>query len=314
MSLSIGAGDGATVVGRERSRRRGLSGDAALAYLMVAPAMLLVAALLGYPSLYSLWLSLHSYQLTRPQAGMTFAGLENFLRIPTDDNFLDTVQPTLLLGSSMAVAGIVVCLAFALILAQPFRGRRVAQVCLLIPWATPGIVVAMLWGLIYNAQYGILGAILVRLGLVSEYPNILGEPANAVIAIVVAETWRWLPLATLLLTAGLGYVPENLYRAAKMDGAGVVGRFRHVTLPGIRYHVMIVLILSVLHSLRIFEILYLLTQGGPGQTTMVLNYYIYRVAFGYLDLGYGSALSLMLSLVLLGLSCLSILALGPRRA
>jgi multiple sugar transport system permease protein len=284
------------------NRRLSYLKDSTLAYMLVAPTMLVIFGLLGYPVLYSLWLSVHDVQLTRPQTGQPFVGLTNYLRPLTDPLFIAALRPTIILGIALAGSGIVVCFAFALILNEEFRGSRFGRIVLLIPWAMPGIVSAMLWGMIYSASYGILNYILLHLGLIDSYLNIFSQPRTAITALVIAETWKYIPLSTLLLMAGLGYIPEELYRAAKMDGASLFQRFTFVTLPGVRYHLMIVMILQTVHSLQTFEILYLLTQGGPGNSTMVLNYYTYKVAFGYLDLGYGSALSFILSAALIAIS------------
>ncbi len=272
------------------------------ALLLLFPTLLVVLGLGVFPIVYSLVLSLFTMRLNVPRPP-SFAGLANYGRMITDAAFWDSILKTLYF--TVATVGLVVLLALAcaLLLNQKIKGKALFLAILLVPWAIPKVVNGLIWKWIYDGNYGILNALMLKLGLISEYQWwFVKSPILALSLVVVVEVWKRAPFSVILLLATLQNIPPHLYKAAQIDGAGPWQRFRFVTLPGLKYMLMVVLILETTWTLKTFDTIYVLTKGGPANNTMVTYYYIYRTAFDHLDIGYGSALAYTLTLLALVLA------------
>src|SRR5581483_2484973 len=180
-----------------------------------------------------------------------------------------------------------------------FVGRGVMRSVILIPWSMSGVVVGYLWGWIFSGQYGPLNAVLVQTGITSEYLTWLANPDIALYVVALVYIWNQAPLAALLFLAALQAVPKNLYAAAKVDGAGALGRFRHVTLPWLRSMALLVIILATINAVLAFDLFFLLTGGGPGSSTTVLSWLGYAYAFNFFKFGEGAATLYVLSILCL---------------
>ena len=187
------------------------------------------------------------------------------------------------------------------------------MVILLIPWALAPVANAVLWKWIYNANYGILNTILLQLGVIDQKIVWLGDPFRALNMMLIADAWKAIPFITLLLLAGLQNVPNHLYRAARVDGAGTWARFRHVTLPGLRVPLLVAIVLQSIWALKVFDLVFVLTKGGPADGTVVLNFLAWRVTFNFLDLGYGAAIANVLFVLMFVLALVYVRALDPER-
>ncbi len=280
--------------------RRRLS-EPFFAFLLNAPALLAIVALVGYPIGYSLWLSLHRYNLKRPNL-FRFIGVENYLAILRSAEFWAALQITLVftaLGVALVVAlGILI----ALLLNEPFPGRGVVRTVVLVPWAIPPVVNGLMWQWIYDAKVGALNGLLVSLHLLPGYRGWLSDPTDALLALVTAHVWNALPLAVILLLAALQTIPAELYDAGRVDGSGSWQLFRHVTLPWLAQPLLVVLILQTMLAIRVFDIIYVLTAGGPGTATTTLVWQTYLTTFDSLDFGLGNAYAYTVSLITLGLA------------
>ena len=281
-------------------RSRGIGYDRPLfAYLLNAPALIAIALLAAYPIVYSAWISLHKYNLKRPNV-FRFIGLENFATIMESPEFWSalsvTVQFTLLVVVTVSVLGVLV----ALLLNQPFPGRGLVRTLVLLPWAIPPVVNGLMWQWIYDSKIGALNGLLVSLGIISEYRGWLSDPTSALLALAFADVWNVLPLAVVLLLAALQKIPGELYESARMDGAGRLQLFRHVTFPWIAQTLLVVLILQTLSAIRAFDVIYVLTAGGPGTATTTLVWKTYLTTFENLDFGLGNAYAYMVSLITFG--------------
>ena len=281
-------------------RSRGIGYERPLfAYLLNAPALIAITLLAGYPIVYSAWISLHKYNLKRPNV-FRFIGLENFATILEATEFWSalwiTVQFTLLVVVTVSVLGVLV----ALLLNQPFRGRGIVRTLVLLPWAIPPVVNGLMWQWIYDSKIGALNGLLVSLGILSEYRGWLSDPTSAILALAFADVWNVLPLAVILLLAALQKIPAELYESARMDGAGPFQLFRHVTFPWIAQTLLVVLILQTLSAIRAFDVIYVLTAGGPGTATTTLVWKTYLTTFENLDFGLGNAYAYMVSLITFG--------------
>jgi multiple sugar transport system permease protein/N,N'-diacetylchitobiose transport system permease protein len=213
------------------------------------------------------------------------------------DSFWDSFERTAYFTAVSLALQIPCGLAVALVLNEPFKGRNIVRALVLIPWATPNIVNGVLWAWIYNANYGALNGLLLQLGIIHEPQIWLATPTRALNMVIIADTWKVLPFYSLIFLAALQTIPEELYEVAQTDGASIWRRFIHITLPFLRPTVLIILVLRTVETFRVFDIIYMLTQGGPGGGTRVLAFYTYEVSFSQLNFGYGAALSIIITVV-----------------
>jgi multiple sugar transport system permease protein len=269
------------------------------ALLLLIPAIIVIVVLGVFPVLYSLGLSLFKYKLNTPHPPR-FIGLANYGKLLTNIEFWDSIAKTLYF--TVAVVGLttLVAVLVALLLNQDIKGKTFYIAMLLIPWAIPKVVNGLIWRWIYDGNYGILNAIALKLGLIDQYQWwFVRSPITALTLVVIVEVWKRVPFSAILLLATLQNIPPYLYKAATIDGANSWQRFRFVTFPGLKYMLMVVLILSTTWTLKTFDTIYVLTKGGPGTNTMVAYYYVYRESFEYLNMGLGSAGAYILTLLAL---------------
>jgi multiple sugar transport system permease protein len=278
-------------------RRIGLHPRTRLALVLVAPALVVVAAVFLYPALLTLVFSVSEVDLATFGVDR-FVGTAHYERLLSDPALRAVAVRTLYFGGFVALLTLVLGFAIALLLSRPFLGRGVLRVMVLLPWAVPPVVSGVLWGQIYAAEYGFLNGFIRALG--GEGRTIwLGEPGQALHALIVAEAWRALPLSALFLLAGLQTLPDGIYEAAAIDGAGVWRRFRDLTLPLMAPIALPVLIFQFVSATKAFDVIYVLTRGGPGNSTTTLNYLVYQQAFERLEFGQASATAYFLTLLTL---------------
>nr|WP_249200718.1 sugar ABC transporter permease [Thetidibacter halocola] len=206
----------------------------------------------------------------------------------------------------------VISLLIALLLNEQFRGRRFLSTILLIPWAIPYVANALMWKWIYDSGYGALNGVLYQLDFIDKYMVWLGDQDKTLMLIANAFVWKEVPLATILLLVTLKSIPDDLYAAARVDGATVWQRFVHVTLPAMRPGFMLVMIYETMMAIRHFDLFFVLTEGGPGSASHVLSWHIYVETFRNLSFGSGAAMSYVLALATFGLSYFFIRTLGRR--
>jgi multiple sugar transport system permease protein len=288
-----------------RRRRTGL--------WLVAPALLVLLGVLAYPIASSLLLGFQDIDI-RP-GGMTgeWIGLENYVRMGTDPAFAIALRNSVYFTLVEVVAVVTLGLGVAILLDQRAARSGFFIVILLIPWALAPVANAVLWKWIYNANWGILNAILLQLGLIDQKVVWLGDPFLALNMLLIADAWKAIPFITLLLLAGLQNIPGHLYRAARVDGASAWARFRHVTLPGLRVPLLVAIVLQSIWALKVFDLIFVLTKGGPGDGTVVLNFLAWRVTFNFLDIGYGAAIANVLFVLMFVLAVVYVRALDPSR-
>ena len=285
----------------------------AVGLLFVAPALVVLAAILGYPIIDSVALALQRVQLSNGALHRSWVGLGNFERLFADDTFRRPAVNTAYFSILEVVLVTGISLAVALLLNHPWGRAGVFRILLIIPWAIAPVANAVLWKWILNANYGVLNALLKSLGLISHYQVWLGSPAMALNVLLLVDVWKSVPFIALLILAGLQRVPPILYRAAYMDGAGPVASFFHVTLPTIRSVIAIAVVLQTIWSLRVFDLVFVLTRGGPADATVLLNFLAYRETFNFLDLGYGSAIANIILAVTFVLAIFYVWLLWPRQ-
>jgi len=276
-------------------------GAGALALLLNLPASLVLLLVLAWPVLYAGWLSLHEVSLRQLRTGeMPFTGLANYARLFRDDVFWLALQHTLVFVGISVALEVTLGLAVALVIEdERVALARVTRVLLLVPWGVPPVVNGLLWSFIFNAQYGYLNRTLLALGVLREPVNWLGDPTLAMGAVIVAYVWRTTPFNILLYHAGLRGIPRDYYEAASVDGASGWRSFWHITLPLLRPVIAVSLILRTAFAFMVFDEIFAITQGGPGNATWVAAWYTYRTAFQPpFNVGLGAASAWVLALIL----------------
>lgn len=272
----------------------------AIPYLLLLPATALMVLLIVYPMVYSAAISMTDAHLLRFSQAKG-VGFDNYARLFSRDDFAISVWRTLAYTAGSVIMSYVMGLFVALILNQSFKFRGLVRTLLIIPWATPWLVVTLIWFVMFNPQIGPINQILRGLGLIQVGQPWLYTSSTAMLAIVITTSWRLFPGVSLILLANLQSIPNELYEAAEVDGANVWQRFRYITMPSLRTASLTMITLLTIWSSKLFTIAWTLTQGGPGDATQVISVYTYQEAFISNRLGRGSALAMMsflLSLVL----------------
>ena len=272
--------------------------DGMFALLLTAPGLALLAAVVVYPLITALITAFFKQSLVEP--GREFVGFQNIVDILTGD-FFPLLQQTLVFTIGTTVAPFIVGFGLALALNSRIRGAKVMRGLMLIPWLIPGVVVSFLWMWIFNANYGVLNAVLQGIGLIDEPQAWLANPTTAMVAVIVAKTWQSFPWMMVMLLGGLQTVPIELHEAAEIDGAGTIRRFFSITVPQMRGIIGLVLLLEFIWNFQHFDIIYVLTGGGPAGSTQTFATAVYETAFDGFDLGHAGALGLLWMILLMGL-------------
>ncbi|MBN1084127.1 sugar ABC transporter permease [Erwinia sp. V90_4] len=267
------------------------------AWVLLAPMLIVMGLLTAWPLLRTIWLSFTDAELIGSGGQTGYVGLDNYLYALTDPDFLASIGRTLYFTVlSVALEGIIGVLV-ALLLNQKFRGRSVLRVLVILPWALPTIVNAMMWRLNFNPDYGSINALLTQLHIIDSYRSWLGSPDSALNAVMLADVWKNYPLVTLLVLASMQSIPGDLYEAARLDGASAWRRFRAITFPAIVGALSVALILRTIDAFKIFDIIYVMTRGGPVDSTKTLSFYVYQESFSYLRAGSGAAYAILMTLM-----------------
>jgi multiple sugar transport system permease protein len=274
--------------------------ESTLAWILVVPCLVLIFGLAVYPIIYSFWLSLHHASLLNPVR--TFNGFANYAKVLNSAEFWASMGRTLYYVFVSLAVQIIIGIWVAVVLNQEFRGRRFVRSVMLLPWAIPNIVNAVMWEWIYNASYGALNGLLIQLGITSEKISWLGSKLLALNMIIAADTWKMVPFYAILLLAGMQSIPKDLYESATIDGSGGWKSFFHITLPMLKPVLLVIMVLRTMQCFGVFDIIYILTKGGPANGTMTISYYIYFETFGNLDFGKGSAISFIVAAIILLIS------------
>ena len=254
------------------------------AWPYVAPAALLLALVTAYPLAHVAWLSLERRSLLDPGPAR-FGGLENYLRLAHDERFWNALGNTAYFAGVSVALELALGLAFALAVQRPFRGRALLYGVILLPWAVPTAVSARMWEWIYDAEIGVLNHVL------GAHVNWLGSPTWALNAAILMDVWKSTPFVALLLVAGLQGIPRELYHAAALDGASRWTVLTRITLPLLMPMILVALVFRTIDAFRVFDSIYVLTGGGPANSTETLSIYAYKTLFQSLEFGYGSTLA-----------------------
>jgi multiple sugar transport system permease protein len=269
-------------------------------WILLIPALLVLLLVYAYPILRSFWLSLFTQNLGT-ELQPVFSGLENYGRMAQDGRFWQSIFNTTVFTISSLILELILGMAIALVLNQAFRGRSAVRTIAIIPWALPTALIATTWAWIFNAEFGVWNDILMRLNIIPEGQGInwLGEPTLAMMSVIAADVWKTTPFISILLLAGLQSIPEDLYEAHAIDGASAWQSFRQITLPLLMPQILIASLFRFAQAFGIFDLIAVMTGGGPAGATETVSIYVYATIMRYLDFGYGAALVVITFLVLI---------------
>jgi len=290
---------------RQRERRTG--------WLLTIPALLILLLIYAYPIISAFVMSLFTENLST-NLEPTFTGFSNFSRMAQDGRFWQSLWNTAIFTVFSLVAELVLGMIIALALNQAFRGRGWVRTIAILPWALPTALIALAWRWIFNGEFGVWNDILLRLQIISDPVNWLGDPNWAMVGVIAADVWKTTSFVAILLLAGLQAIPQDLYEAHAIDGASPWQSFRQITLPLIAPQILIAMLFRFAQAFGIFDLIQVMTGGGPGGATETVSLYIYATVMRYLDFGYGAALVVVTFLVLIAVVALAGLYLTRLRA
>ena len=265
--------------------------------LMIAPTMIILALFIIFPTLFTLYNSLHSWNLASPQFGRHFVGLDNFISMLTDPRFYNALYNSLRISFASLFVEFTLGFFIALLLARGFRGSKIIRAGMLLPTMITPVVASFMWLLIFNADYGILRHFFESIGVVPA-PLMLADNRFAWLSIVITNAWQWTPFVALLLLAGMLSVPVDIIEASAVDGASKFKQMIKIILPCMKSVALVALLIRLMDSFRLFEPIFILTRGGPGIETETLTFLIFREGFNFFEMGYASTLALLLLVVI----------------
>jgi multiple sugar transport system permease protein len=274
--------------------------DKRAAFFFVSPAMIVMIVITMFPLVFSYFLSLTDFYMIKATPEFHFIGGENYMQILQDTYFWESLRITL----TFVVLAVALEFIFGLILAlvfnkYTFRGIGVLKTLVLIPMMITPIVAGLSWSLLYNPDYGLIDYFLTDVFRVCSKPILwLSSPETALLSVIIVDVWQWTPFVTLMLTAGLSSLPREPFEAAEVDGASSIQKFRFMTLPLLSRTILFVLLIRAIDAFKVFDIIFVLTGGGPGFSTTVLSYQVYLLGLKYFRIGSATTLSIIMSLII----------------
>lgn len=265
-----------------KSRRR-------TGYLFLIPAILVILIFIAYPVILTFFDSFHEFRIQTLQEGKKFVGLAQYKKLFADPQFHTSLQFTVCFTIVAVALETVLGLACALVMNRKFKGQGAVRAAMLVPWAIPTIVSGLMWGFMFSESFGVINQLLTSWGVVQEPIRWVTDSQWAFWSVVIADVWKTTPYMSLLLLAGLQTIPHELYEAAAIDGANVVQRFFRITLPMLKSVMVVSLLFRTISSFRIYDLIAVLTNGGPANSTQSLTLYTVKNYFSYGNIGFGSA-------------------------
>jgi len=262
-------------------------------FVFISPALGILLFVVIYPLVYSLYLSTTNFSFGA--VNTKFIGLENYLRIPKDSYFWNSLKITLIYTFVTSFVGFFIGFGLALSVNRIAKGKRFFRVSFVLPMTVPPVTTGIVWLLIFMPEFSFINYGLSVLGI--KGPQWLLRPGWALVSVMIAQIWQWIPFFTLILTAGLLALPQEPYEAALIDGASRWQIFRFLTLPLLRPLILLILLIKIMESFKVFDIVYVMTYGGPARSTQVLSFFIYLTGISYRYLGYASSLSYIMLIV-----------------
>jgi multiple sugar transport system permease protein len=265
----------------------------------VLPALIVVLAIIVFPWVFTVWMSLHEWKVGSPT---TFVGLANYFRLPNDPRFIDSIWHTLIYSALSVLLPLVFGTLAAVVFHAKFPGRGFLRGIFIMPMMATPVAIALVWTMMFHPQLGVLNYLLSLVGLPPQLW--VFHPATVIPSLVLVETWQWTPLVMLIVLGGLAAIPAEPYESAQIDGANLWQVFRFITLPLITPFLFIAAMIRMIDAVKSFDIIFAITQGGPGSASETINLYLYSVAFIYYDVGYASAIAVVFFTLIVALAAL----------
>ncbi len=266
-------------------------------WLFLLPALIVLLLLFGYPLINSIVMAFQNYKLTAPD-DITFNGLENFRKLASDKDTLMILKNSLIYVV-VSVLGQFICgMALALALKKRFRGRGIYQSIVFLPWAFSGFVVGLIYRWSFNGEYGVVNNLLMDLGIIDQKIAWLGTPGYSLAVVIIAMIWMGIPFFAIMILAALQSIPADVYEAADVDGCGTLRAFFKITLPYIKPTIITTILLRTIWIFNSFDLVVVITDGGPANSSQTLPAYMYSKAFGTYDFGFAAALGVVLMIIL----------------
>lgn len=263
----------------------------------VIPALVVISAVIVFPWVFTLWMSAHRWTLGQEQS---FIGFENYIRLASDARFWESLWHTLIYTVLSVVAPLFLGTLAALVFDAQFPLRGFLRGVSVMPMMATPVAIALVWTMMFHPQLGVLNYLLSFIGI-GPLEWIYNQ-STVIPSLVLVETWQWTPLVMLIVLGGLAAVPREPYESAEIDGANAWQKFRYLTMPMIAPFLMIAVIIRSIDAVKSFDIIYAMTQGGPGTASETINIYLYNTAFAYYDIGYGSAMAVVFFIIIVALS------------
>ncbi len=265
--------------------------------LYIAPAFLVLIIILIYPLGYSFWLSFHEWTLRNFVNGVPWVGLQNYITLFSNPDFLNSLRITFTFVISAIAIEFTLGMGLALLLNHNLRGKGIIRSMILLPMMCTNVVIGLTWRLLFNYQFGIINFYLTQLKLPAV--EWLSVPSLAMVSVIIVDVWNTTSFVALMLLAGLQSLPEEPFEAARIDGASGWQTFTYITLPLLRQSILVALLWRLIDTFRIFDVIFLLTAGGPARATETVSLYVYTYGFKSFNLGYASAASYAMILIML---------------
>jgi multiple sugar transport system permease protein len=269
----------------------------------IVPALVVVLAVIIFPWLFTIWMSMNEWKVGSPT---TFVGLTNYLRMPNDPRFIEAVGHTVYYTALSVLLPLLFGTLAAVVFHQNFAARGFLRGIFIMPMMATPVAIALVWTMMFHPQLGVLNYMLSLVGIPPQLW--VFNPTTVIPSLVLVETWQWTPLVMLIVLGGLAAIPTEPYESAQIDGASVWQVFRYITLPLITPFLFIAAMIRMIDAVKSFDIIFAITQGGPGSASETINVYLYSVAFVYYDLGYGSAIAVVFFLLIVALAALMLYA------
>jgi multiple sugar transport system permease protein len=264
--------------------------DAKLAALLITPTFLLVIGVVAYPLIYSFVMSFGDVEFANIK-DYNFVGIFQYVKTFTDPDFIQSIQVSAKFVFFTVLIKLVLGTLIAVMLKEEFVGRSLARALIIIPWATPFVVVGLMWKWMLHSKVGVINFVLQKLGIIEDYIPFLSSKMFAMPFVITADVWQGTPFFVIIILAGLQTIPEDLYEAARMDGATAIKAFFFITLPLIKFPLFISAILGTIFAINSFDLFFVLTKGGPGNITTNATLFVWNNAFKFYHLSYASAIS-----------------------
>jgi len=270
--------------------------NAKLVAVLIAPTLLLVIGVVAYPLIYSFVMSFGDVEFANIK-DYDFVGFSQYIKVFTDSDFISSIQVSAKFVFFTVLIKLILGTLVALMLKERFIGRSITRALIIIPWATPFVVVGLMWKWMLHSKVGVINFILERLGIIQEYIPFLSEKTFAMPFVILADVWQGTPFFVIIILAGLQTIPEDLYEASSMDGAGGIRSFFSITLPLIKFPMFISTILGTILAINAFDLFFVLTKGGPGNITTNATLFDWNNAFKFYHLSYASAISYVILII-----------------